>query len=158
MLLQVHVDGAGARALAAAHAAERAQALGVVGELVVHALTPALALFVARVVARGVQGEGAHATAVPGTQALALLGVGLVLNVEAYAGRAHEGAGAATEAAQALFGPQRAVELGGELLLQNLGVEGRRNGGGRNHLGLARQRLGTGFLLRFGPVDPGPSL
>src|ERR1019366_1125273 len=69
MLLQVHVDGAGARALAAAHAAERAQALGVVGEFVVHALAPALALFVARVVPRGVQGEDAHAATVPGAQA-----------------------------------------------------------------------------------------
>ncbi len=99
VLRQVHIRRAGAGAAAAADAADEAQAVLEIGELVHDALPPALALLGARVVARRVQREQRKAARIPAAQANAAVAIGLVLDVEARARRADIGAAATAEAA-----------------------------------------------------------
>jgi len=118
---------------------------------VIDALAPALALALARVVAGGVQGEQPQAAAVPAAQAASAVAPGpalvagrlhhtLVLDVEAGAGRADEGAGPAADAAPALLGPERAVEAPRQRHAEGDTVEGLLDRRGLRENSVLRQR------------------
>ena len=108
--------GAAAHAAAAAHAEDLAVALLEVGELVEVAVAQALLLGGPGVVAArhaGIVGEHAG---VPAAELGALSAVVLVVDVEAVAGGAQVGAGAAAQAGVAVLVPDGVLKVGGELL------------------------------------------
>src|SRR6266567_329580 len=107
----VDADRAGAYAPAAAGAERLAELVVVVLELVHDPVAVALVLEVARVVAGGVAREFAEAAGVPVLAAGPLLVAPLVDDVEAVAGGAEEGAGAAAGATGRHFFPERALEV-----------------------------------------------
>ena len=111
VLEQVHVHRAGPRAAAAAHAAQHAAAAP--GSRRTCASTRWRQRWLCslpRVVARGVQREQARSRRSPSSAAARPPSpAGFVLDVEAGAGRADEGAGAAAQAAQRLLLPERVV-------------------------------------------------
>jgi hypothetical protein len=108
---------AGPDAAAAAGAQGLAELVVVVAELVHDPVAVALGLDVAGVVGRGVDGELAEAAGVPAFSATAGLLGPFVIEIEAVAGRAEEGAGAAADAALGDLPPEGTLEVAGEALL-----------------------------------------
>src|SRR6266567_5716388 len=161
----VDADRAGAHAPAAAGAERLAELVVVVLELVHDPVAVALVLEVSRVVAGGVAREFAEAAGVPVLAPGPLLVAPLVDDVEAVAGGAEEGAGAAAGAAGRDLLPERALEVAVEPALHFGKVDRSPFGGGQGcqlNVSLFRKELRVGsqeFFPFFGyglHLEPAP--